>query len=911
MRPTSILLSLILSSVGRILSLQNGPASRPAASVNGAVVDSANRSVSNANIILSRYNDSGRVELGRAKTDGRGNFAIRYEGEAGIDPPATLEASADGFAACWISGFEAPAVGDLRIGTLQLPPAIPVSGIITNPNGTPVRDATIFTSPHRGTEKETVIDFSNAAATTDESGKFVLKNLGPGSYYILAAAPGMTRAVESLTLTSGDAKALSLQMNPTESFVASVCDPSGAPIDGADVRVAYQNLYPNLPRGNFIIWLGPPSTTDSKGRVSRSDVAPGDIVCIYKKGFLREPFVASAGTNPVKLRPVPPLIAAAPIDPKDKFDLKNIARVLVYHYGPQWLFQWNDVPIRNIQIETGGSLKITGFEAEPRRIAIIHNDGTARRATRVDPPTEKNPTYRAELNTPWRAESGFARNLYITDHEGKPISNTSIYGHEMGFVCGNGSALLEMNPIQDFFPTETEPGGEFRGFTTNADGMIQIQGGMAGFFEILTIKSNLGSMDTFSYAIPADTHISLPKTVTLRGMITIDGRPPATPVAVRASSYETTMDPIFQLTNPDGSFTLERIPIGEIDIDIHRSSDTPRTYIDLSHQYFNYERWRRSKKVNISEAPAEPVIIKLESSKRMTLRGIVRSGGRPVPFASVRLIARDDSANSFFYYYTADDARETITSFDGSFTLETNITDSLQLVVAAEEIRQRYEIDVAEFQKGNCILELTSAGAGGQILDANGAVAGVKMEIYSVDLNDTNGKEVPINAGGFFTLPKLTSGNYKFILTDPSGRHARVERRFVVGTTDVDLGKIVLERRVPFTVTIDGYDEIYNFGDVQVEPAGTPPLMAAFWERDFAKFPLEKNCIYKIRVPGTPDHYIRAKLQINGGEWNETTLESVVIGNHPKVYYQFSLTVPGDATEISLKLRVEAAPAQK
>ncbi|MBI2854731.1 MAG: ammonia-forming cytochrome c nitrite reductase subunit c552 [Chloroflexi bacterium] len=81
-----------------------------------------------------------------------------------------------------------------------------VSGVVTDAAGKPIEKASVSTDP------------TSTTATTDKDGKFTLKDVPPGSYYVVASATGKNAKAAKVSVLSGKEAKATLSLKTEEAF---------------------------------------------------------------------------------------------------------------------------------------------------------------------------------------------------------------------------------------------------------------------------------------------------------------------------------------------------------------------------------------------------------------------------------------------------------------------------------------------------------------------------------------------------------------------------------------------------------------------------------------------------------------------------------------------------------------------
>jgi protocatechuate 3,4-dioxygenase beta subunit len=226
----------------------------PAAAGEGSVVDGSGAPVAGAEVKLNiKRSASGMMEiriggppdeLPGARTDSRGRFRLDP-----VDPEHnyTLTASAEGFASSKrdVVGLE-PRRTVSRV-KVELHAGMTVTGMITDPAGSPIPDAEIVLKPGRGGQggmgHRIIIGGEDTgeelAAWTDTDGRFALTGIAEGSYDMEAVRIGFARLVEKGLEVPESSEAVDLgefAMIPGEPLQGLVTDNDSQPIEGVQVR---------------------------------------------------------------------------------------------------------------------------------------------------------------------------------------------------------------------------------------------------------------------------------------------------------------------------------------------------------------------------------------------------------------------------------------------------------------------------------------------------------------------------------------------------------------------------------------------------------------------------------------------------------------------------------------------------
>lgn len=199
---------------------------RPAAVIEGFVVDSRGEPAVGAEVQVS-----GQVPQS-VTTGAGGGFSV--EVEAGTYGVSARHAGETGALA---QSLTLSAGRTLRGVRIQLGPEAVLKGRVFNLfTKDPVVGARVEVSPHQA-------NGDAGRATTDETGHFRVGALAPGSYDVVASAPGFSPTLrQALTVTARDDFSVELALAGTGTLEGWVRDAAGRPIGGAWVIAPNDNL---------------------------------------------------------------------------------------------------------------------------------------------------------------------------------------------------------------------------------------------------------------------------------------------------------------------------------------------------------------------------------------------------------------------------------------------------------------------------------------------------------------------------------------------------------------------------------------------------------------------------------------------------------------------------------------------
>ncbi len=203
----------------------------------GLVVDTADRAVAGAEVILGRDSVSRRGDPafeGRATTDDEGRFEVAHVAAGRY----RLEVVGTGYAPFSMPGVEVSrSADDVDHGIVALEPGVTVEGWVVDPEGRPVAGAGIFVEIHG---KERSRGAKEPIASSGEDGRFVIADRRAGERLdIVARLDGFLAAERSsVEVPPSDPLLLTLQLLVGWTVSGVVVDSLGQPVAGAEVRLA-------------------------------------------------------------------------------------------------------------------------------------------------------------------------------------------------------------------------------------------------------------------------------------------------------------------------------------------------------------------------------------------------------------------------------------------------------------------------------------------------------------------------------------------------------------------------------------------------------------------------------------------------------------------------------------------------
>ena len=214
------------------------PPARPGGALVGRILDPAGRPVDRAQILVlqsleSRWDPEEGLETS-SSFDGRFRAPDPGRGEV------KLAVFAKGLAAALFEGIRAPDDDrELDLGDLRLEAGVPVRGRILDPEGKPIAGAHLsplaFDDPRLG-QLLAIHGRRHGSRQSDGDGRFALPDLPSGASLVLVLDRKGYISRRSPLRVSADLGELELEMRPALLLQGRVVEPSGAAVEGAEVR---------------------------------------------------------------------------------------------------------------------------------------------------------------------------------------------------------------------------------------------------------------------------------------------------------------------------------------------------------------------------------------------------------------------------------------------------------------------------------------------------------------------------------------------------------------------------------------------------------------------------------------------------------------------------------------------------
>ena len=237
----------------------------PGVLVRGTVVDAGQRPVGGAELWLDGSNEPGAIAtVGRA--DNVGRFVVRD-----VRRGQSLGASAPGHTRAWSARID-PDTPDPFDITLELgEPGGRVQGVVSDPDGRPVAEATVLVGGEAGFLGGKLAPLQDhrppppVRLLTDERGVFAADDVPAGKVPVAVRATGWSPWSGVIAVEVGKTTDLPIALQPSASVTGVVRDTAGEPM--VDVHVAVQD------RGLMGLQY---DFTDGEGRFTLSDLPLGE-----------------------------------------------------------------------------------------------------------------------------------------------------------------------------------------------------------------------------------------------------------------------------------------------------------------------------------------------------------------------------------------------------------------------------------------------------------------------------------------------------------------------------------------------------------------------------------------------------------------------------------------------------------
>ncbi|MED4278752.1 carboxypeptidase regulatory-like domain-containing protein, partial [Priestia megaterium] len=230
--------------------------------------------------VVQIFSSGNLIPIENAITDQNGNFIVR-----GLEPGEySVLAQATNFGSAVVGAVITP--GDVADVTVQIPP-LPgaISGQIIDFSENPLPNATVRLLD----QNQNVVGIG----ATDISGNYTIGNIAPGTYILVASAPGFGTNTQGITIEPEQFLTginIPLQANPGEITGQVLSAATEAPIIGATVTIR------NLQGGGGIAVQV--ANTDQQGNYVISNLSPGSYsVTVNQLGFGLQTKVVTVFSN--------------------------------------------------------------------------------------------------------------------------------------------------------------------------------------------------------------------------------------------------------------------------------------------------------------------------------------------------------------------------------------------------------------------------------------------------------------------------------------------------------------------------------------------------------------------------------------------------------------------------------------
>jgi len=193
----------------------------------------------------------------------------------------TAKITQDGYSAHMTKTFAVKDTGEIDLGTIKLRPALKLTGLVRDSNGTPVPYAQIHLLGGLGDV--------GGQAFTGADGRFVIDDADAGAYNIFAVSPRHPVAVvKGVTVKHGAKNEITIEVPDSSPLTIHVKDESGRPVEGAKLVWTFPAIAPFTSEefGGY----EPPSFGENESNaegVIRKPYTPNAPITIriLKKGF--------------------------------------------------------------------------------------------------------------------------------------------------------------------------------------------------------------------------------------------------------------------------------------------------------------------------------------------------------------------------------------------------------------------------------------------------------------------------------------------------------------------------------------------------------------------------------------------------------------------------------------------------
>jgi protocatechuate 3,4-dioxygenase beta subunit len=276
---------------------------RPAAAIEGRIVDAAGEPVAGASVEAEVRRQPGmmRIEIAMARDLPRALSSAKGAFRLGpLDPESSynLKVRADGFAPLEQA---APALEPYRTAsdvTVALNRGHVVTGRVVDGEGHALRDSSVQLKPARSARGMGMIrmggggDEPGLAASSDGEGRFTIEGLPEGKFDLEASRSGFARSkVPAIEIEEGSepVDVGEIALEPGERLEGFVRDRDGQPLEGVEIRIAEGGMMMFIAAGpGQGAQPEPDTTTEAGGWFALKDLSSGER---YNLNFERTGFV--------------------------------------------------------------------------------------------------------------------------------------------------------------------------------------------------------------------------------------------------------------------------------------------------------------------------------------------------------------------------------------------------------------------------------------------------------------------------------------------------------------------------------------------------------------------------------------------------------------------------------------------
>ncbi|MHC4954502.1 MAG: sigma-70 family RNA polymerase sigma factor [Planctomycetota bacterium] len=215
-----------------------------------------------------------------------GQYARDGKFERWAEKPGTYSAhiDADGYSGITTKTFAVKGSGEIDLGTLRLPPALQVQGLVKDSNGVPVPYAQVHLLGPRGDV--------GGQAFSGVDGRFEIEDADVGTYNMFAVSPRHPVAIKKgVTVQHGKPNRVEIEVPDASPLTIKVRDEAGRPVEGATLVWTFPAVAPFT--SNEFGGYEPPSfganQSDNNGVIKKPYTPSAPItIRIVKDGYKTE-----------------------------------------------------------------------------------------------------------------------------------------------------------------------------------------------------------------------------------------------------------------------------------------------------------------------------------------------------------------------------------------------------------------------------------------------------------------------------------------------------------------------------------------------------------------------------------------------------------------------------------------------